>query len=173
MKSNAQTIGTNGVEPSRPILPAEYGVPADKDEFVTWDWVVERLESAKNYWVGTTRPDGRPHAVPVWGIWVEDTLYFDGHPDTQWKRNLAQNPAISVHLESGDEVVILEGVVEQIPHIDRERAKQIRAASMKKYSYGSTVEELVSAGSTAMRPQVVYAWSEFPKTLTRWRFREE
>jgi len=144
-----------------------------EDGLVSWDWVLERLEKAKNFWVGTTRPDGRPHAVPVWGIWVEDTLYFDGHPDTQWKRNLAQNPAVSVHLESGDEVVILEGVVEQIPHVDQKRAKQIRAASVKKYGYGSSVEELASGGTSAMRPQVVYAWSEFPKTMTRWRFEEE
>ncbi len=75
----------------------------------TWSWAVERLESALNYWFSTTRPDGRPHAMPAWAVWVDHALYFDGSPETRRSRNLAVNPAIAVHLESGDQVVILEG----------------------------------------------------------------
>ncbi|MEI6136703.1 MAG: pyridoxamine 5'-phosphate oxidase family protein [Chloroflexota bacterium] len=31
-----------------------------------------RLRTAMNYWIATTRPDGRPHAAPVWGVWLDD-----------------------------------------------------------------------------------------------------
>jgi len=40
-------------------------------------------------------------------------FYFGGGPQTVWARNLARSPQIVVHLESGDEVVILEGTAER------------------------------------------------------------
>jgi hypothetical protein len=40
-------------------------------DLLPWSHAVERLEKAINYWVCIMRPDGRPHAVPVWGMWVE------------------------------------------------------------------------------------------------------
>ncbi len=33
-------------------------------------------------------------------------------PTTRWARNLAQNPHAAVHLESAEQVVIVDGVVE-------------------------------------------------------------
>lgn len=69
----------------------------------------EWLGAAHNYGVYTVRPDGRPHAKPVWGVWLEDQLVFSTHPDTITARNLAANPALVVHLESGDQVAIVEG----------------------------------------------------------------
>ena len=154
---------------SRPRLPKEYGVPTGDEGLLLWGWVVERLETARNYWVCTTRPDGRPHAVPVWAGWVRDTLYFDGHPQTLWARNLANNPAITIHLESGDEVVILEGTVVDIPQLDRTIAVEV-AKAFEKYGQPPSTEEWVERGLFSMRPQIVFAWSEFPRTMTRWQF---
>src|SRR5690242_14466887 len=94
---------------TRPLLPDGYGVPAADKGMVEWSWAVEQLKEARNYWFCTTRPDGRPHSMPAWAVWVDDALYFDGSPETRRGRNLARNPAISVHLESGDHVVVLEG----------------------------------------------------------------
>lgn len=155
---------------SRPKLPKEYGLPADDAGLLSWEWVVERLEKAKNYWVCTTRPDGRPHSTPVWAIWSNGTLYFDGHPRTRWARNIAHNPTISIHLESGDEVVILEGNVEDISTLEQGLAEQLAAISNSKYSYSTAVDEMVSRGLFAFHPHIVLAWSEFPKTMTRWQF---
>jgi hypothetical protein len=28
------------------------------------------------HWLATVRPDGRPHVMPVWAIWVDDAFYF-------------------------------------------------------------------------------------------------
>ncbi|MDQ3930828.1 MAG: pyridoxamine 5'-phosphate oxidase family protein [Chloroflexota bacterium] len=164
-----ETTATVDATRTRPKLPEEYGVPANEDGLLTWDWVVERLEKARNYWVSTTRPDGRPHVAPVWAVWLDGTLYFDGHPQTRWARNLAQNPSTSIHLESGDEVVILEGVVQDIPHLDPAIAEQYVAASTAKYNYSTPAEELVKRGLFALRPQAALAWGEFPRTMTRWR----
>src|SRR5581483_11367565 len=108
----AQQTPTNPpVEPrrSRPLMPEGYGVPETEEGLLPWSWAVERLERARNFWFSTTRPDGRPHAMPAWGVWLDGALYFEGSPETRRARNLAANPALVVHLESGDEVVILEG----------------------------------------------------------------
>ena len=51
-----------------------------------WSFALERLERARNCWIATTRPDGRPHAVPV-GVLVDGTVYFGGGSETVWARN--------------------------------------------------------------------------------------
>ena len=67
------------------------------------------MRAAKNYWVASTRPDGRPHVAPTWAVWHEDRLYFDGSPETRRMQNIAANPNIAVHLEDGMQAVIVEG----------------------------------------------------------------
>jgi Pyridoxamine 5'-phosphate oxidase len=91
-----------------PRMPALYGVKPRK-EYLPWRHAAEKLASSRNYWICTTRPDGRPHAIPVWGFWIDDALYFGTARSTRKARNLAHNSAAVVHLESGDDVVIVEG----------------------------------------------------------------
>lgn len=173
MKEDKERGGTNGLEapePQRPQLPEEYGVPTDSENMLPWSWAVERLEKARNYWVCTVGPTGKPHAVPVWAAWMDGALYFDGHPMTRWVGNLLKNPAITVHLESGDEVVILEGIVEDIAQLDRERAESLTQLFAAKYEYAPNSDQWVESGLLALRPHKALAWGEFPTTMTRWRF---
>ena len=69
-------------EPPQPL--AGYGLP-DKPA-LDWSFVDERMAAAAYYWVTTAAADGRPHAAPLWGIWHENRLYFDGSPATRWAR---------------------------------------------------------------------------------------
>src|ERR687898_1014383 len=93
----------------RPQMPDGYGVPETDEGLLSWSWAEERLAAARNYWFSTTRPDGRPHAMPAWAVWLDGVLYFEGSPETRRARNLATNPSLAVHLENGDQVVVLEG----------------------------------------------------------------
>jgi pyridoxine/pyridoxamine 5'-phosphate oxidase len=98
------------VKAGRPRLPKAYGIkPVTQGRLMEWPAVVTRLTDARNYWVATSSPDGLPHAVPVWGIWHEGAFYFGTDPKSRKAVNLAANNAVVVHLESGDDVVILEG----------------------------------------------------------------
>jgi nitroimidazol reductase NimA-like FMN-containing flavoprotein (pyridoxamine 5'-phosphate oxidase superfamily) len=99
-------IGPNQHEPTsrRLKFPRGYQIAASDAPLLPWSHVAERLERAHNYWLATTRPDGRPHVTPVWGAWVDDAFYFDGIWTARWARNLATNPAATVHLESGTDV---------------------------------------------------------------------
>jgi hypothetical protein len=163
-----------GAVRDRARMPEGYGVPKSDAGLLPWSWAQERLEQALLYWVMTVRPDGRPHATPIWGAWVEDRFYFEGGPDTRRGRNLAANPAVGVHIERGDDVVIIEGMAEEITRPDPALAARLVAAFgakyEPKYNYRPDPALWDGGGLYVVRPRVVLAWGEFPRTVTRWRF---
>jgi hypothetical protein len=55
-------------EAGRPVMPALYGIGKAKKGTMKWAEVCCQLEASRNYWICTTRSDGLPHAMPVWGI---------------------------------------------------------------------------------------------------------
>ena len=173
---NAQRKDLTEPKPIRPRMPDGYGVPENDEGMVTWSFATERLERALAYWVCTTRPDGRPHAMPIWGAFVEGTLYFEGSPETRRGRNLKENPSVVVHLESADEVVIVEGKAEEIKKPERSLAVRMAEVMGAKYGtldYRPSPEQWDEGGLYALRPTVAFAWKEFPKSVTRFVFRDD
>ncbi len=164
------------VAAGRPQMPG-YGIHESAEGILPWSWAVERLHGARNYWVSTSGADGRPHVMPVWGVWLGDTLYFSTGRQTRKARNLARNPMVAVHLESGDEVVILEGEIREIKdfsglaHLDNAyAAKYINPVTGQ--GFRIIPEAGNDSGVYALQPQTAFAWTEaeFPKTASRWRF---
>jgi hypothetical protein len=156
--------------PDRPAIPAGYGIRTDSEGLLTWEWVDDRMQKSRNYWICSTRPDGRPHAIPVWGVWFEDTLFFGTDPVSTKGKNLAADPRVVVHLESGDEVVIIESNVQEVK--DKETLTAIAQAYNRKYPGFSADPDVDLGGITyAVRPQSVLAWLEndFINSATRWR----
>src|SRR4051812_5465671 len=86
--------------PSRVRMPPGYTPLGTKPKFLPWNFAEQRLRRAHNYWVCSTRPDRRPHAAPVWGLWRNGAFYFSTDPASRKARNLAANAAVLVHLES-------------------------------------------------------------------------
>jgi PPOX class probable F420-dependent enzyme len=149
---------------SRPGFPG-YGISEEPEGMLAWGWALERLTTARNYWIVTARRDGHPHAAPVWGLWTGDAVLFSTSPSSRKGRNLARDPRVVVHLESGDEVVILEGEAERVV-LDEAGADAYEA----KYAYRP---EPGSDGLwLAVPPRVAYAWleSDYPRTATRFAF---
>jgi hypothetical protein len=103
-------------------------VPAGPEGLLGWAWAVARLERAATSCVATVRPDGRPHAVPVWGLWLDRRFSFGAGGVKA--RNPAANPAAVVHLESGvaGEVVMLEGVWHRGAEVGPELRARLRDA---------------------------------------------
>lgn len=89
-------------------MPGGYGL-AQGEGPLTWDEQALRFSEARNYWVVTASPEGRPHSIPVWGLWREGAFWFTTDRGSRKARNLLSNPRVCVHLESGDEVLSLEG----------------------------------------------------------------
>jgi nitroimidazol reductase NimA-like FMN-containing flavoprotein (pyridoxamine 5'-phosphate oxidase superfamily) len=158
----------------RPQMPQGYGVPDNDEGLLPWEHAREQLARALTYWIGSTRPDGRPHAMPIWGAVVDDTVYFEGSPETRRGRNLAANPAVVVHIENGPEVVILEGTAEMVTALDPALSARLVDAFAAKYEasfgYRPDPAQWEGGGLYAVRAQVGFAWNTFPATTTRYRF---
>ncbi len=156
--------------PSRPRMPRSYGLPTALDGTLAWRDVSERLAKSRNYWIGTTRPDGRPHVMPVWGVWSDETFCFSTDRNSQKGRNLAANPDLVVHLESGDDVVILEGIAEEVS--DPTDFTKFADAYEAKYQWRPEPDR-PGGVAYALRPRVVFAWLErsFTQSASRWVFR--
>jgi PPOX class probable F420-dependent enzyme len=87
--------------------------------------VQERLAAAPVIWLGSTRPDGRPHHVPVWFLWEDPTILLFARAGTQKLRNIAAHPAVGLHLDTaagGADVVLAEGRAEQLAAGERRAA---------------------------------------------------
>jgi hypothetical protein len=159
---------------TRAEFPSDYGARGgEADQPLGWGHVEQRLRDAPNYWVATVTTDGRPHTRPVDGVWVDGALCFGGSPATRWVRNLHDNPTISVHLPSGDDVVILEGTAEYVTEDEHALAASSTAASKAKYpQYYPGDEPPPFRPFWSLRPSVAYAWTleGFPNRATRWTF---
>jgi len=151
-----------------PHVPSSYGLKPRKT-YLPWKHAVERLAKSKNYWICTVRPDGRPHSIPVSGFWLEDAFFFGTARGTRKEQNLSRNAALSVHLDSGDDVVILEGNAVEVS--DPATFKKLDVASRTKYQMPMML--MPESVFYRVRPRVVLAWTEkeFPKNATRWELK--
>jgi len=160
-----------GVKVSKPHMPADY-LGLHKGDFLPWSHAEQRLEKSRGYWVCTTRPDGRPHSMPVWGFWLDGALYFSTGTSTRKAKNIAHQPEVSIHLESTEDMVVLEG---RAVEVDPQKfapafRKRADAVSRKKYKMGFTI--MPGSVFYRVRPRVALAWLEkkFPYHSTRWEF---
>jgi hypothetical protein len=154
----------------RPVFPLDYGVPESLDGTLPWQHVTEKLKKALHYWVSTVDSNQRPHATPVWGAWVDETLYFDGSPQTKRGRNLKSNPNIAIHLESGTDVLIIHGkAIEIIPIKDL--AIKLSEEYNRKYqseTYTASPDFWLQGGLYRVDFSVIFAWTKFPDDATKW-----
>ena len=147
-------------------LPVQYGRPKAP---LDWETVRTRLVAARHYWVATVRPDGRPHVVPVDGIWLDESCFFGGSAAKVKHRNLKANPRAALHLEDAGSAVIVEGTCQEI-FPDAELAARLARASKVKYGYASDPASYSSAGLWCLRPARVLSWLQFPRDATRFVF---
>lgn len=157
-------------------MPDGYGVPETTDGLLEWATVEARLETATEFWLATTRPDGRPHVVPRWGAWLDGRFWYDGSPMTRHARNLAGNPACALHLESGTDVVILEGRSEPSAPVAGELGQRLSDAFATKYrdrGYAPAPDAWAgddAGGLAVFTPRTGLAWTDFPSDVTRFHF---
>jgi nitroimidazol reductase NimA-like FMN-containing flavoprotein (pyridoxamine 5'-phosphate oxidase superfamily) len=163
----------SGPVPDRPVMPG-YGVlPADQGSgLIPWPEIERRLTLSHDYWVATVRPDGRPHVMPVWGVWLDGRLWFSSGLRSRKARNLAAEPRCTMTTDQAQDPVVLDGLAEQV--VDADGIAAFLAAMNGKYDAGMTADFLDPAvnGTFAVRPQRVIALShdDFTGSPTRWTF---
>ena len=167
-------------QPSEVTNLDRYGSPA-----LPWsrphDLLAASASANTSFFLGTVRPDGRPHAAAVGALWLDGDLYFTSGPKTRKARNLAANPActISVKLEGID--LILEGDATRVtdqPALE-EAARRYRENGWPAEVAGDAFTAPYSAPSAGPPPWQLYRFTVHtafgvataePYGATRWRF---
>jgi hypothetical protein len=136
---------------------------------------------ATTFFLGTVRPDGRPHSAGFGAAWRDGGIYFTTGPGTRKARNLAANPActVSVRLEGID--LVLEGDAARVtdaPTLEA-IAAMYRDSGWPAQVDGDALTAPYSAPSAGPPPWHVYRFTFHtvfgvataePYGATRWRF---
>lgn len=110
-----------------------YGIAQAKGGkgLLPWRWAEERLENGRTYFLSTADSTGKPHVMPVWGVWFSDAFFFSTGNQSRKSRNLSANPRCSVAMEVAygprpkkgqvKDAVVLEGMAELVTDVEREK----------------------------------------------------
>jgi hypothetical protein len=146
-----------------------YEFSARKARTLPWKWAADRLKRSRQYWIATTCPDGAPHLMIIWGVWLDDSFWFSTGAASRKARNLAANPRCVIGTDDAAQAAIMEGTVEATDTQDPEFEK-FATAYEKKYAW-----DLREMGQPVyrFRPTVGFGLFEkkFEQTATRWLFR--
>ena len=144
-----------------------YGFEAGKSppgKKMPWRHVEKLLAGARNYWIGTTRPDGRPHSAPVWGVWLDSVLWFSTGETSVKGRNIARSPEVVVVPELNNEAVIIEGRARTVK--SPAKLKPVWKAYNKKYDW-----KVEGYPFYQVRPRVMFSFKEdLAEVATKWEF---
>jgi hypothetical protein len=155
----------------------DYGVDTPAWAPLPWSWAVERLVANRNFWVVTVSADGRPHALPVWGVWDggENRLAFSCGPRSRKARNLKANPQVAIMTEDTVECLSLQGRAAPVHEAGRqdvwiERYLAKYRPLMPDLSAEFIRQNVVVEFAPARALAVIEREDEFATRATRWRF---
>jgi len=137
-----------------------------------WAWAERRLVRSRSYWLATTREDGRPHVMPIWGVWDRDALWFSTGIWSRKARNLYLESRCTLTTEDPTSPVIVEGIAELVtePSVIEHFVSVLNA----KYDteLEANLEDPVTLATVRVRPQTAFGMSQrnFTGSATRWRF---
>ena len=154
--------------PGYAIKPA-----AEGSSLLPWSWAQERLLASRNFWVVTLWPDGRPHAMPVWGVWDhEGHFWFTSAARSRKALNIANDSRCTVATEDAQHPVVLNGEGE-IRTLAGELAQVLELLNAK-YATGYGLDFLDPAVNATIRVRTQWAFGvdadDFTGSPTRWKF---
>jgi PPOX class probable F420-dependent enzyme len=155
----------------RPHMPG-YGTlpPGEGTGLLPWSWAEERLLAARNLWVATLFPDGRPQLSAVWGTWHAGSVLFTCAPTSAKARNLGRDPRATISTEDAIDPVVVEGVAREVA--DTAEWGACMDALNAKYPASYPVDEGERGGVYLVRPLRAYGLrhDDFTGSPTRWTF---
>ena len=151
-----------------------YGVrgPTEGTGLLPWSWATERLTASHDYWLATTWPDGRPHAMPVWGVWFDDAVWFSSSLRSRKALNLMADARCVVTTDDALEPVVVDGTAARITDRATIRAFADRVNAKYQTSYGLDFFDPEVNACYRVAPNWVFGLTEsdFDGSPTRWTF---
>jgi hypothetical protein len=151
-----------------------YGIqgPDEGTGLLPWSWAEERLAASHDYWLATVRPDGRPHLMPVWGLWHDWALWFSSSGTARKTLNLKANRRCSASTDSALDPVVVEGVAELVT--DMTVLRLILDLENAKYGTDYSIDLFDPSVNACFRIRPVWAFGlsegDFTGSPTRWQF---
>ena len=139
-----------------------------------WWWAEERLIASRIYWLVSVWPDGRRHAMPVWGLWHEGTFWFSSSNGSRKARNFAGDPRCVVMTQDAMDPAVMEGTAELVT--EPAALATILALENTKYETSYTIDLLDPSVNSVYRVRPLCAFGlrhdDFTGSPTRWSFTE-
>lgn len=148
-----------------------YGIATGTEGLLPWSWAVERLTTSHDYWLATTRPDGRPHVMPVWAMWHDTCLWFSCSRGSRKAINLRAEPRCVITTENPREPVVVEGVASEVT--DRETLQTVLDLENAKYATAYGLDMLDPCYRVRPTQVIGLTEAEFLTSPTRWVFASE
>jgi nitroimidazol reductase NimA-like FMN-containing flavoprotein (pyridoxamine 5'-phosphate oxidase superfamily) len=152
----------------RPFAPG-YGIVGIKDGkgLLPWTWVARRMNQCRTFWLATIHSvHGRPHVMPLWGVWLDDAFFFSTGRTSLKGQNLIANHACTVTNDDGAEAVIVEGIAAEV--VNEALLERVAMAYKKKYKMDPrSMKEPIFR----VAPNRVFGFVEktFSQSATRWK----
>jgi hypothetical protein len=150
-----------------------------------WSRVVEALSvpptEELTFFVGSVRPDGRPHAAGVGALYHDGDLWFTSSPAARKARNIAKDPRVTISVRLKGIDVVFEGATDRVrdrPTLERIAAR-FREGGWPVQVDGDAFTAPYSAPSAGPPPWQLYRFTidtafgvagVEPHGATRWRF---
>lgn len=153
---------------TRPHMPG-YGVPKTSKGLLPWSWAEQRLKRSHNYWISTVRPDGSPHSMVIWGLWLDGTFLFSTGAQSRKARNLAHSTKCVIGTEHAEQAVVVEGKA----RLTRDPELLNRFASLYEKKYKWDMKDSTEP-VYVVHPRVAFGLYEknFMGSATRWKFKK-
>ena len=158
----------------RPYIPG-YGVagPDEGTGLLPWSWATERLGTTRDHWLATVGANGWPHVSPVWGVWLDDCVWFSCSPASRKARNLSHEPRCVVTTDDPERPVIVEGIAELVDA--REAIEHFTERSNDKYEVDYPVDFYLEQALFRVYPRRVFALDsdDFTGSPTRFTIEDD
>ncbi|MEH1101951.1 pyridoxamine 5'-phosphate oxidase family protein [Micromonospora sp. CPCC 205561] len=157
---------------------AQPSFASEGSEPMPWSRARERLAEARDFFLCTVRPDGRPHAVPLLALWLDGAMYFCSSESAHKVDNLAANPRCVLTAGGVDLDLSVEGTAARVT--DPATLKRVAEGYGEKYGWQVTaVDGGIDGDGIGPAPYVVFEVTpakvigmgkDAGFTATRWRF---
>lgn len=143
---------------------------------LSWIAVDALLRAAPYVWIATIDPDGAPHLIQTWAVWIDQRLYFEGSERTRWARNLARDARISFGVQGGHDAAYGNGSGEIVRKVPLALARKIAAQYGAKYGpgfkYRPKAEQYANGHAFRLDPKRLIAFDvkRFNTSATRFTF---
>lgn len=129
----------------------------------------DRLHTETVVWLGSVRPDGQPHLLPLWFTWDDTAIAVVGKPHSQKIRNVRCNPRVIVAVGDAGvrlRTVLVEGRAREMPARD---LTDVAMGRLHRYDgalaeFGLTLADFLAIYSSCLRvePRRVLDWGAAP-----------